>query len=106
MDDGGWERGEAEGRRGRSSVVCGEGVGSSEQAGLGAGWSGWRRSWSWTGMGEVEQSRLHRGRDRKKVGAIGVEGVELSLMEKYEGDSLWGVAFCTCKRRNERWIPY
>lgn len=29
MGDGGWERGEAAGRRGRSSVECGEGVGSS-----------------------------------------------------------------------------
>lgn len=37
-------------------------------------------------MGEVEKSRLHHGRDRKKVGAIGVEGVELPLMEKYEAD--------------------
>lgn len=37
-------------------------------------------------MEEVEKSRLHHGRDRKKVAAIGVEGVELPLMEKYEAD--------------------
>lgn len=65
-----------QGRRNRPAVVmrvvC--------RVGVGGGGVGLKRL---TGRGELEKSRLHRGRSRKKAAAIGVEGVE---MGKYEAD--------------------